>query len=122
MKKLYLLILIMSVSCSFDEDTVNPNFCTEDFRAGLEVTVKDQQTGRILVDSVIVVVKDGSYTETLKNFENTNTFTGAFERKGTYIITVSKMGYKTYVSDPPIVVDEDLCHVITEKLNVVLQK
>ena len=47
-------------------------------------------------------------------------FYGAFERQGSYIISVYKEGYAEYTSDV-IEVGADRCHVITEEVIVELQ-
>jgi hypothetical protein len=46
-------------------------------------------------------------------------FSGAWERSGNYIITVSKPGYQTYTSSV-ITVTSDVCHVIPQQIEVVL--
>ncbi len=123
MKKLVIIIsLIMFVACNSDDDkTEDPIFCTEEARAGLEVTVRDGIGGAFLTEGVTVVAQDNDYKETLENFTGANNFVGAFERAGTYIITISKNGYADKTSEP-IIVGEDICHVITESLEVVLEK
>lgn len=123
MKKLVLIIsLIICVSCNNDDDaTQDPIFCTEEARAGLEVTVRDGIGGAFLTEGVTVVAQDNEYKETLENFTGSNAFFGAFERTGTYVITVSKEGYANQ-STEPIVVEEDICHVITESIEVIIEK
>ncbi len=123
MKKFFLIsTVLLCYACNNDDDqTQDPVFCTEELRAGLEVTVKDGIAGEFLTEGVTVVAIDNEYKETLENFTGANNFIGAFERAGTYIITVSKNGYNDKTSEP-IVVDEDICHVITESLEVVLQR
>ncbi|MBQ0735266.1 hypothetical protein [Aquimarina celericrescens] len=123
MKKFFLIgTVLLCYACNNDDDqTQDPVFCTEELRAGLEVTVKDGIAGEFLTEGVTVVAIDNEYKETLENFTGANNFIGAFERAGTYIITVSKNGYTNKTSEP-IVVGEDICHVITESLEVILEK
>ncbi|WP_299213126.1 hypothetical protein [uncultured Aquimarina sp.] len=123
MKKLILILLVVSSACNLDEqDTLDPVFCTEELRPGLEITVKDANNNdTFLISGITVVATDDNYTETLVNFANTDTFIGAFERTGTYIITVSGNGYETFTSTIPIIVDKDICHVITESREIMLQ-
>jgi len=64
---------------------------------------------------------DGSYTETLANFSSADIFVGAFERTGNYTLEIRGEGYETYTSQDPITVEKDICHVITEKREVILQ-
>jgi len=88
--------------------------CTEEARAGLTVFVKDGNNKNFLSDSVSVSIKDGTYNEALQLFSgNPPSFNGAWERAGTYVISVIKRGYKTATSSP-ITVSEDECHVISQ--------
>ncbi len=123
MKKLFLLgILIGFWACNNDDDqTQDPVFCTEELRAGLEITVKDAANSMFLTEGVTVIAKDNEYSETLESFTGSNTFVGAYERVGTYTIIVSKDGFATKTSDP-VIVDKDRCHVITETVEVLLEK
>lgn len=118
MKKLVILIAFLSFACSGDDS--NEVICTEDIRAGLAVTVKDAGNGAILIGGVTVTATDGAYTEELESTFGNSVFTGAYERAGNYVLTVSKEGYQTFTSET-IEVGEDECHVITEEVTVVLQ-
>ena len=72
-------------------------------------------------DPIFCTQEVGTYQETLEFLPGLeHPFSGADERMGTYIITVTKSGYQTYTS-PPIVVTRDVCHVITQSLTVNLQ-
>ena len=123
MKKIFLFLACMpfliSTSCNNDDAAI---ICTLEAKAGLNITVKDAATNAVLSDGVTVIAQDGSYTETLQSFSGDDIFSffGATERKGTYIITVSKQGYQTFTSEP-IVVTADVCHVIPQDLTVNLQ-
>ncbi len=123
MKKLVLILLVICAGCNLDEqDTLDPVFCTDELRAGLDITVKDATiSDSFLISGITVIAVDGDYTETLVNFENTNSFVGAFERTGTYVITVSGDNYETFTSTVPIIVDKDICHVITQSREIILQ-
>ncbi len=123
MKRFFFIsIVIICWACSNDDDkTEDPIFCTEEARPGLEITVKDASDSAFLVEGVEVVITDGDYKETLESFTGSNTFFGAYERTGTYIVTVRKTNYETKTSDP-IVVDKDICHVITKNVEVLLEK
>lgn len=124
MKKFFLSsVIILCWSCSSDDNkTEDPIFCTEELRAGLEVTVRDGIGGAFLTEGVTVVAIDNEYKETLENFAGSNTFVGAYERAGTYTISISKEGYRDSTPSEPVVVGEDLCHVITESVAVILEK
>lgn len=114
MKKLFFLFvftpLLLASTCSDDDD--NQIVCTQEVKAGLHVSVSLGTMNSITFDGVTVVATDGNYIETLSVVDNLDpVFYGAWERPGTYVITVSKEGYQTYVS-PPITVNADVCHVI----------
>ncbi len=112
--KLFLVINSIAVfiklgGCSEENSIV----CTAEARAGLNVYVTDFTTNQPLTNGVLVTAKDGSYTDTLMNFQGTDGFAGAWERPGIYVITVACAGYVTYVSDS-VKVESDVCHVIPQ--------
>lgn len=119
MKKLFLLLclfpLLMANQCNDDDD--NQISCTQEARAGLNVTVMDAVTHVVLTEDVAVVATDGAYSEMLELFPGSDVFSGAWERRGTYVLSVSKPGYQTFTSDP-IAVDADVCHVIPQNVTV----
>lgn len=122
MKKLILIFLIICTACNLDEqETLDPVFCTDELRPGLEITVVDDTDDTVITSEITVVVRDGSYTETLVNFNGTMTFVGAFERTGAYLISISGFGYEDFSSTVPIIVDKDICHVITESREIKIQ-
>lgn len=120
MKKLIVFCLIaLTLSCNNNDDPgdIITN-CTEVFVFGLSIQVRDANTGAIIVQNITVTAVDGDYTEELAfNFD---TFVGAGERAGTYILTVEAEGYQTLVTDP-IAVGADECHVITQTRNLTIQ-
>lgn len=119
MKHLFLYSLFIFLSCTSNKiDDIN---CTQEARAGLNITVKNAVTNQILSTGITVIAKDGNYTETLELFNGSNPmFSGAYERQGTYIITVSGVGYTTFISEA-IIVTSDECHVIPQQLQINLQ-
>ncbi|MDP3946602.1 MAG: carboxypeptidase-like regulatory domain-containing protein [Lutibacter sp.] len=119
MKTLYLCSIFLLLSCTFNN--TNEIQCTEEARAALNITVKNAVTNQVLGNGITVTAKDGNYTETLEFFDvNNPVFSGAWERAGTYIITVSGVGYIIFVSES-ITVTADECHVIPQQLQVSLQ-
>jgi hypothetical protein len=122
MKKIFLVLacmpFLLATTCDEDDDV----YCTQEAKAGLNITVKDAVTNVILSTGVTVTAQDGMYTETLEVLDGDDSavFIGAWERQGTYIVTVSKEGYQTFTSSP-IQVTADECHVIPQLLNVGLQ-
>lgn len=119
MKYLILLgCILLTFSCKKDDDGIA---CTQEARAGLNVTVKDAVTNNYLGLGTTVLATDGNYSETLEYMEGTiPTFAGAWEREGNYILTVSAEGYATYVSET-ITVTADECHVIPQQVEVLIQ-
>lgn len=119
MRSLLLCSLFVFLSCTSNK--IDDIQCTEEARAGLNITVKNAVNNQVLSTGITIIAKDGTYTETLELFTGNNpVFSGAWERAGTYIITVSGLGYTTFVSDA-ITVTADECHVIPQQLQVVLQ-
>lgn len=121
MRKSFLLLLLLFCACNNDDKTEDPVLCTEEARPAIEVTVKDVVNSLFLVEGIKVSVIDGEYIEILENVTGTNIFVGAYERTGTYRVVVSKEGYNTITSEP-IIVSEDICHVITENVEILLGK
>lgn len=121
MKKLLLLVcfapFLMATQCNEDDD--NQVNCTQEARAGLNVTVEDAVTHAVLTEGVRVVATEGAYSETLEHIPGSDVFSGAWERQGGYVLTVSKEGYQTYTSET-IVVTADVCHVIPQNRTVEL--
>ncbi|MFT7351197.1 MAG: hypothetical protein ACI9XR_000934 [Flavobacterium sp.] len=118
MKKLFLILcctpLLLATTCENDDFI----YCTLEAKAGLNVTVINSQTNIPIVEDVSITAQDGSYQETLEYFPGGEfVFFGAYERIGTYIITVIKPGFQTFTSQT-ITVTKDECHVIPEQLTV----
>jgi hypothetical protein len=122
MKKILVLLactpFLLATTCD-DDDQI---YCTQEAKAGLNITVKNAITGEFLATGVTVIAQDGSYTETLEAFPQSDVpvFMGAYERVGTYIFTVSKEGYQTYTSEL-VILTADVCHVIPQNFLVELQ-
>jgi hypothetical protein len=119
MKKLILLLaifpLLLSSTCENNDDDI---FCTTEAKAGLNVTVINSQTNVPIVEDVVIIAQDGSYQETLEYFPGGEfVFSGAYERMGTYTITVTKTGFQTFTSQA-ITVTRDECHVIPQQITV----
>lgn len=121
MKKLFLLLCLFPFltanQCNEDDD--NQVNCTMEARAGLNVTIQDAVTHAVLTEGVSVVAMEGTYSETLERIPGSDVFSGAWEREGSYVLTVSKEGYQTYTSET-IVVTADVCHVIPQNRTVEL--
>lgn len=111
--------LLMATMCE-DDDDQEP--CTTEAVYGLNVRVSNAVTGENLSTGVVATAVDGEVLETLQLQPGSTppTFVGAVERAGTYVITVSKTGFVTFVSDP-VQVTADRCHVNGQLVQVNLQ-
>jgi hypothetical protein len=119
MKAILLCSLFIFLSCTSNK--INDINCTEEARAGLNITVKDAVSNQFLGEGITVKATYGNYVEMLDLLNGNNpVFSGAWEREGIYVVTVSGAGYITFVSDA-ITVTADECHVIPKQLQVVLQ-
>lgn len=120
MKYLIILSFFLFSTCNNDDDT-NNIICTQEAKAALNVTVSLGAMNSITGDGVTVIATDGNYSEVLQYYnQNDPIFSGAYEREGNYIITVSKEGFQTYTSEM-ITVTSDVCHVIPKQIHVALQ-
>ena len=82
------------ISCNnSDEETI---FCTDVYVYGLNITVFDASNQQLIGDTATVIAIDGNYSEELMFF--TESFIGAGERAGNYILTVTSEGYETYTT------------------------
>lgn len=122
MKKWMLLLsftpFLMAMQCN-EDDHQNQVNCTQEARAGLNITVQDVISHAVLTDGVSVVATEGTYSETLERIPGSDVFSGAWERQGNYVLTVSKEGYQTHISET-ITVAADVCHVIPQNRAIAL--
>jgi hypothetical protein len=117
---LFLSILPLFILSTCEDNDDKQIMCTEEARAGLNVTVSLGAMSSLVGEGVTVIAKDGNYSETLTFYNELDPiFSGAYERSGNYILTVSKKGYQTYISGV-ISVTGDECHVIPQKIHVTL--
>ena len=116
MKYFLTFLLFCSLLSCKNDDNSNIN-CTEQFVFGLTITVFDASTQELIGDTATVIATDGNYSEELMFFSES--FAGAGERAGNYIVTVSAEGYETYTSET-IIILEDECHVINQSFQIYL--
>ena len=98
---------LMVAACNSTEE--NPVACTTEARAAINVDVRDSLTGQPAAAGAIGVAAEGSYADTLDAFSATS-LGGAYERAGTYAVTVRKPGYREWRRDG-VVVTSDPCHI-----------
>ena len=70
MKKLLLIIVLtpflLATQCDEEDNGIA---CTEEAKAGLNITIKDAETNLYLSEGVSVIATDGSYSEALISFD-----------------------------------------------------
>lgn len=106
--------------------------CTADVHRAIEVSVYDAQTRQPAISGAAATVRDGFYSETLREVAWTLvdpsdptspllplTLGGADERSGTYTIRVEKPGYVTW-EKTGVRVRRNECHVEGVHLDVYL--
>jgi len=111
------LFLTLAVSAC---DSTEPIFCTEEYRAGINVEVVDAVSGSGLADGATLTIREGDYVESWTDAFGGTTLSGAWERAGTYDVTVARDGYHTWIRTG-VVVTEDECHVQAVALRAELQ-
>jgi hypothetical protein len=67
----YTSLILLCIACVKKE---NSKLCTEEARAGINLTVLSAETNTILYDSIRVVIKDGLYSEELMGFKEGKSF------------------------------------------------
>ena len=114
-------ILIAAVACSGSTSPV----CTQEFRPGLVVYVKDSLTRAGVASGASLVVREGSYKDSVAATnsgpdQDNSPLSAAGERSGTYQVTVLKPGYATWLQSNVRVTSNE-CHVNTVNLTALLQ-
>jgi hypothetical protein len=117
MKSAWLLtVLTLCVACggaSEDASTTDPIACTLNAVAGIVVTTVDSATGQPVQAVAQVIVQDGAYTD--KAIALPPQYYAAYERPGTYLVSVSLAGYQLWQM-PNVVVRRGQCHVTSAQL------
>jgi len=97
--------------------------CTLELRPGIAIEVLDAAGAAASCGAQAVITASG-YSETARNpsvpCDDTLRLSGAFERAGTYNVTVSKPGFQPVVFSN-VVVTADVCHVVTVNLTAQLK-
>lgn len=115
---LTLSILFVCISnCKSDDDDIN---CTLQYVYGLNISIKNANTNNVITEDITITATDGDYQETLMRIESSNSFFGAGERAGNYIITITSPNYQTFTSNT-IKVTSDECHVIPKQIEFSIQ-
>lgn len=104
-----LLLLIAALFGACNSTSENPTACTLEARAAINVEVRDSLTGQPAAAGATGVAAEGAYADTLDAFSATS-LAGAYERAGTYTVTVRKPGYREWRLTG-VTVTSDACHV-----------
>ena len=97
------------------------NICTGIVAPGLVVEVRDAATGQGVAGQVSVTARDSGYVDSLRapNFsaprDPSFPFQGAYERAGTYEVSIQSPGYVAWRRDG-VRIRKNKCHVITVHL------
>src|SRR5262245_7785568 len=91
--------------------------CTMEARPAISVEPVDHRTGRPISGNVRVIVSDGMYVDTAfaRVTSSAKSVSAAYERSGTYDVTVEHPNYRTWERNN-VAVHRDECHVQTVKL------
>ena len=118
-----LICATLLLSACGGDSTNDGVVCTLELRPGITIEVLDA-TAAAASCGAQAVITEGVYSETAQNTTipcvDTVRLMGAFERRGTYNVTVSKPGFQPAVFNN-VVVTADVCHVVTVNLTAQLK-
>lgn len=106
----------LAVSCA-DEHLIA---CTEEARPAITVEIRDSVSLAPAATGAVAIARDGPYADTLRAF-STLSASGAYERPGTYTVTVAKSGYQDWTATGVRAADLG-CHVETVILQTRLKQ
>lgn len=117
--------LTLAVAATAAACSSSPTACTAIAAPGIAIQVRDSTTDNPAASGALGIAVDGSYVDTLEHvptFDPTTLLTllGAWEREGTYDVTVTRAGYLPWHRNS-IVVTGDECHVHTVTIEALLQ-
>jgi hypothetical protein len=98
-----------------------PWLCTDELRPALSVDIRDAASGEFVGAGARAIAVDGSYADTAFAEMTAFPYHLAFERAGSYTVTVERSGYQTWTRSA-IVVSEGRCHVQTVVVIARLQR
>jgi hypothetical protein len=115
------IVLAALALCGCDQP-MSPRVCTAIAVSALSVTVVDDATGMRLCDAKVTAI-DRVFREDLQSWNPGPecTFSGPYERAGSYRVEVVHTGYQMGIAEN-VVVRADECHVIPVLLTVRLKK
>lgn len=106
-----------------DTTTANPPMmCTMQAVAALNVDAIDSAKGTPATMGSSIVARSDTFADSTQGAAPSNEPVGlAYEKAGTYTVTVTKPGYKPW-SQQGIVVGRDQCHVIPQRITAKLRR
>jgi hypothetical protein len=115
------LLLIVACLQSLSACVVVNRGCDTSAVSGIDVTVVDSSTGARICDAA-VIARQGAQDEPLSQSSDPNgcTYVGAYERSGTFDVSVTKAGFLP--ASQVVTVLEGDCHVITQSLVISLKR
>ncbi len=109
MKGLLVPVLILGAAGCHDTTGIA---CTLEARPALSVTVRDLSTDALVTGETRVIAKDGAYADTADAAFLGMVYSLAYERPGTYEVTVTNPAYDTW-NQVGVRVTAGECHVET---------
>ena len=107
---------IVAGACSAGSKGVDDVVCTMEARPGINLTAIDSVGGQPISAAGVAVAEEGSYSDKAIALPGTPVrYSMAYERAGTYTVTVAVDGYQSWRATG-VVVRRDVCHVITVQL------
>lgn len=104
-------VLTAALLTGCGDDSTGPILCTQEFRYGISIQVRDGATGEGAAIGAEGAITEGDYSEILMVFGD-DTMLGAGEREGTYDIRITKPGFADWMASQ-VTVTADECHVQT---------
>lgn len=103
-------------------DAVAPDgiLCTAQAVAAVSVDVRDSVSGSPAGRGALIVARDGAYADTVVFTSVDGPYGLAYERAGSYTVTVQQQGYRVW-SESGVDVSKDICHVQPVRLKARLQ-
>ena len=102
---------VAALACGTSESPVEPN-CGDVGVPAITVTALDRRTDQPIQGQAVVVAHDGAYADTAYAEPGMRTVGVAYNRSGTYSVTVTAPGYAPWQRGP-VVVLQGRCNVST---------
>ena len=112
MKAPYCLALVAGLVGCGENASVDGPTCADYAAPGITVTILDFVSGQRVTSAASVVARDGAYADTGQISVTPGLYALAYERSGTYSVSVQVPGHRPWSLDHAVV-DHDQCHVIT---------